>query len=285
MEYEERLPPEHINTSKEHPIKELAQLLAGSLLILAILLLVVHQSSDWLAKKIPIETEQKLFADFPQQQAPPALQAYLDARLQALLTHIEVPQGTKVTISVSNDDTINAFATPGSHIVLMRGLLVKLKHENALSMLLGHELAHVIHRDPLVSIARGASVSLLIALVKGSNDLSVLNGVTQMALLGFSRDMEDSADAAALRAVGGVYGHTAGTDQLFIALKEADTSGISKKIPAFMSTHPALNERIKRLEERSQVAGFPHQGELTPLPKGFGDWLSEIGEGNDTVQI
>ena len=281
MKYEERLPPEFINTSKEHPLKELLVLLGASLLILAAVLLVIHQSSSWLARQIPLETEQRLFAGFPQDQAPGALHDYLNARLQALLPYYDIPEGMQVTLSVTADDTINAFATPGNHIILMKGLLQKLKHENALSMLLGHELAHVAHRDPLVSIARGATISLLLALISSDGRLSALNGVTELALLGFSREMEDSADAAALRALGGVYGHTGGAKELFEILQDAGGSGIAQKIPAFLSTHPALDERINLLAGRSRKAGYASKGKLTPLPAAFQSWLNELAKPND----
>jgi len=44
---------------------------------------------------------------------------------------------------VVHDDTINAFAMPGGHIVVYDGLLKKMENEAQLAFVLGHEVSHV----------------------------------------------------------------------------------------------------------------------------------------------
>lgn len=285
MDYEERLPPEHINTSDEHPLKELFVLLLGSVLILGAGLLIVHQSAGWLARQIPVETEQALFAQAPATDKPSvtdkpasALNQYLNQRLQAIAQHMALPEGMSVKLSVMVSDQINAFASPGSHMVLMTGLLERLPHENALSMLIAHELAHLAHRDPISSYAEGAAISLSLAMLGAEIDFGAAEVITEMTLLGFSRDMEDRADLAALQALGAVYGHTAGAADLFRVLGAAGKmpGSISLELPSFLSTHPALTERIELIPERSQQAGFGEEGQLTPLPTAYKSWIKAL---------
>lgn len=275
MDYQEGLPPEHINTSPEHPLKELAWLLAGALLLIGVLALTVHFSAGWLARLIPLETEQQLFAkaltDTAHNDTNPALERYLQSRLQALLEQMDVPKGLSVTLSVSDSKELNAFAAPGSNIVLLKGLLHKLPHENALSMLLAHELAHVIHRDPITGFAQSASVSLLLALLGSEIDFSLASSGSQLLLLSFTRHMEDRADEDALQAIAGVYGHTQGAGDLFKVLQQQQSD--SPEIPAFFTTHLHLNDRIAVLKQRAMAKGYATEGEITPLPPGFMDWL------------
>ena len=78
-----------------------------------------------------------------------------------------------------DDADVNAFATLGGHIVVYPGLLEAVPDENALAMVLAHEIAHVRHRHPIVGLSRSA------------------------------------ADATALETLARAYGHVGGADRFF----------------------------------------------------------------------
>ena len=64
-----------------------------------------------------------------------------------------------------DDAVVNAFATLGGHIVVYQGLLEAVPDENALAMVLAHEIAHVRHRHPIVGLSRSAALGFALMLL------------------------------------------------------------------------------------------------------------------------
>jgi Zn-dependent protease with chaperone function len=158
---------------------------------------------------------------------------------------MSLPQQMKITVHYADMEVPNAFATLGGHVVVTSDLYRRLPSENALAMVLGHEIAHIKARDPISAIGGGASVSLLLALV-GGDASALLPRVSQLVLLGYSRRTESAADEAAIKAVTAYYGHAGGAAALFEVLAGyQDKVGISA--PSLLSTHPADAERIARV--------------------------------------
>ncbi len=60
-----------------------------------------------------------------------------------------------VTAHYVTDDTINAFATLGGHLMVYQGLMRRMPGENALANVIGHEIGHVKLRHPVSSMGRG----------------------------------------------------------------------------------------------------------------------------------
>ena len=58
----------------------------------------------------------------------------------------------------------NAFATLGGHIAVTSGLYRRMPSENALALVLAHEIAHVSARDPISALGGSATLALLVAL-------------------------------------------------------------------------------------------------------------------------
>ena len=231
-----------------------------------------------LARLLPFEKEMALV---PQRllvsDAGPELQAYLDRLTVRLVQHLDLPDGMQVRVHFSGGDTFNAFATLGGNIVLFRGLTERLPHENALAMLLAHEIAHVLHRDPIVGIGRSAAIQLVVGLLSGSPDLRVLGSAGVYTQLRFSRGMERLADAAALAAVHRQYGHVGGADALFEVLhSERERSG--DEMPAFFSSHPLDRDRLQAITDTAHRQGWRDHGQTTPLPAAFGAWMQDASD-------
>ena len=144
MEYSNPELPEGINTSKEHPFKEFLILSVGLLASVFIVITLLIVLVDNFADKVPFEYEEKLpilkFIDNLEEEPLPP---YLKKVTQKILSGFVMPDEMKITFHYVNDDTVNAFATLGGHIVLYRGLLEKLKYEDELAMVIAHEIAHV----------------------------------------------------------------------------------------------------------------------------------------------
>ena len=64
---------------------------------------------------------------------------------------------------------MNALALPGDRIVIFSGLVNRVKSENELMMVLGHELGHFAHRDRLRSLGQELLLPIAIASLLGDN--------------------------------------------------------------------------------------------------------------------
>lgn len=275
MSYENPQLPEGVNYSHDNPLKELAILLAGATALVVAAVFALSLSAGWLATKIPFATEQAwaqgFAAQLPAQAASPAEQAAV-VRLQAMVDRIAVlqqlPAEMKPVVHIVDGDELNAFATLGGHVLITRGMLAKLPHENALVAVLAHEVGHVQHRDPVVALGRGVAVMAALGAISGLGDGGMVAGHLQgagvLTSMSFNRDQERTADDEALHTLAGWYGYTAGGADLF-ELLAAEHGG--REPPAFLNTHPATAERIARM----RTAETP--GRLVPLPAEITDFV------------
>jgi predicted Zn-dependent protease len=92
----------------------------------------------------------------------------------------------------------------------------------------------------------------------------VLGNATSLALLGYSREQEDEADAAALAAVVALYGHGAGMAELFASLGSATPTA---DVPAsLLRSHPLTLQRMEAMHRRAASAGWSMTGARAPMP-------------------
>ena len=274
MKYRNPQIPEGINVTKRHPLKELFVLLGGALLLIVVLSWVVAQFGGELARLVPFEYEQALAPDaLLDSDAGSELDTYLAQLSERLQKQMAIPDEIAIKVHFSGDGAFNAFATLGGNVLLYRGLVEQLPHENALAMLLAHEIAHIVHRDPIVGVGRGVGIQLVLSTMLGNPDLSVLGNAGLYTQLYFNRDMERAADAAALGAVHGLYGHVAGAKELFEVIKaERDRVG-DGELPAMFSSHPLDQERLDAIAQLAEENAWSRSGTTTPLPASFVDWM------------
>lgn len=272
--------PEGINVSKHNPLIEFF-LLGGSLALGAALIgLVLIFAAGSLARYTPVEWEvalaEAVFAELQADSglAPDPAEAAALEELRALAArltpHMALPEGLPVTVHFLDDDTVNAFATLGGHVFIFRGLVERLESENALAMVMAHEIAHVARRDPAAALSGAIALQLALAVVLGSASESVhglITGPNALMLLAFGREAERQSDRAALAAVARLYGHVGGAGDLFALLQaEAARQGADDP-PAIFSTHPLSQDRIEAIGRTAAERGWPHEGALTPMPK------------------
>ncbi|MEJ2452516.1 MAG: M48 family metallopeptidase [Gammaproteobacteria bacterium] len=272
MEYSNPEIPEGINYSKTHPLKEFAILTTGVFGVLFIALMVIALLADHFAQYIPFRVEKNYHILVPaQNDAPPALQEYLDGLAKRISRAEALPPGMTITVHYVDSDIVNAYATLGGHIVLYRGLLEKLKHENALVMVMAHEIAHVKYRHVIRSMGSGVAVGIALSMLDSSMGDEVVNevigGTGRVGMLKFSRAHESQADDTALQAVQKIYGGVNGAEELFEAIKASEKLDF---VPVFMRTHPGTDARIRHIQELERK--LPSV-KLTALPVQFRRWL------------
>jgi len=275
MEYSNPKIPEGINTIVEHPLKEFFILSVGILGVIFCAVIILSLAAEKLAVYVPFKMEQDLIPEIWTQAKPETetirqTREYLQSLSDRLADHMQLPDDMEITVHSMDEDTVNAFATIGGHIFIYQGLLDELDSENALAMVIAHEMAHVYHRHPIIAMGRGVVIGLLLSAIAGaSGDLFVSQIVSEtgmIALLNFTRDQEREADITALTAVNGLYHHVAGTNDLFRALMAAhDPESIEP--PLFLSTHPLTQDRIDALVEYARKKGWDAKVDLTPIPQ------------------
>lgn len=285
MEYHNPEIPEGINTSKEHPLKEFFILVIGVIGLLAVILFSLSLAAEHLAQYVPFSAEQRIAALYEntlpvEKNIHPddeKIQHYLQNLADKLAAAEDLEPGMTINVHYINDDTVNAFATLGGHVMMFRGLLERVPDENTLAMVMAHEIAHIKHRHPIKALGRAVIVGVTIGLMSTSMGDSmtsrILGDAGLLTTLKFSRDQETQSDNTAMQAMVNHYGHITGADKLFeILQQEHDDNGF--RVPQFLSTHPLSEQRIQNVNNRSVLAGWSLQQKVTSLPAEFNGWLA-----------
>jgi predicted Zn-dependent protease len=186
--------------------------------------------------------------------------AGIGARLAAQSERPDLPWSFKVV----DDPTVNAFALPGGFIYITRGILTHLTDEAELASVLGHEIGHVTGRHSVerISKAQLAGIGLGIGAVL-SPELRDFGDLAQMGLgllfLKYSRDDERQADELGLRyLLRGRYDPRR-MAEVFALLGRVGEAGGGGRIPNWLATHPAPEDRYQRIA--GEVAGLGDLGE------------------------
>ena len=186
-----------------------------------------------------------------------ALQTYLNKICSAIVINSPRPDiYNGYRVAILDTDEINAFATPGGHIFVTRGLIACASSEDALAAVIAHEVAHIQLQHALTSIRNAryvnAAVSGTLAGVGeaaggGYKEFASIMGesvnemITTLVVKGFSKKQELEADETALSLLASAGYEASGLLNMLEALKQKQ--GDDKKA-GFGKTHPSPAERI-----------------------------------------
>lgn len=152
------------------------------------------------------------------------------------------------------NNSVNAFAMPGGKIVIYTGLLPVTQTEDALAVVVGHEIAHVIARHSNERLSQQIALQYGGAIAGGlmgnSQAMQQLGstvfglGAQYGVMLPYARKQEYEADEIGLilMAMAGYNPQTA----VPFWTRMASNGGASA--PEFMSTHPSDSKRIANIE-------------------------------------
>jgi beta-barrel assembly-enhancing protease len=183
-----------------------------------------------------------------------AAQTYVNQVGRWLTLHSERPQ-LPWRFGVLDSPNINAFATPGGHVFVTRGLLAQMRSEAELAGVLAHEIAHVLRKHHLNAVLKqqgvgiGAELLSQYAAHKGKHagtTEKVLGGLKEVAVRGLDKKDEYEADRMAL-----VIAARAGYDPygLVQVLQTLQTLNAQDSALALLfDTHPAPAARLDALE-------------------------------------
>src|SRR5581483_1924922 len=164
-------------------------------------------------------------------------------RLAARLTTAASAQPMRVNITLFDWGLVNAFAAPGGHIILTRGLVQQAGSADEVAGVLAHELGHTIEMHPEVGIIRAMGLAAAAQLAFAGSSGTITNVGLILTQLRYSRLAEREADAHALRILKAAGISHKGFGDFFERL-EARVA--SKEVPELevVSTHPLTRERI-----------------------------------------
>lgn len=271
MKYVPKEVDHSVNRPKEHPLADLAWLVGGSLVGVALLIFVVMQISEVVAKRISMKQEIELVdsqfgfdhspkvvvAKFP--QATPKLQSLVDQ----LWEPYSPEQNLKLKAEIKAAPFENAFMGLGGNMTLTSKLLKNSGSENEVSFVICHEIGHFFHRDVIRGLSTRVMLMAALSLLGLSgNDLGFIDAGVNSSLLSFSRHQETRADEFAVGCTGKRYGHLEGFDAFFLRAMKENPEILNSKYFEYMSTHPMGEGRIDRLRSYAESKGISTSGPL-----------------------
>ena len=179
------------------------------------------------------------------------------------------PQPFDYQFFIINIPEVNAFAVPGGNVFLNSGLILLVENEAELAGVIAHEIGHVVARHIAKRSEKGQVISLatLGAILAGiflggaaaGAIASTSIATAHTAMLKYSREDEEEADYLGLK-----YMERAGYDRrgMITMLKKLRRmhGPVSSDPPAYLLTHPAIEERTANLE--IQMSHFPQEKEV-----------------------
>jgi metalloendopeptidase OMA1, mitochondrial len=149
---------------------------------------------------------------------------------------------------IKDKDTVNAWALPGGKCGVYTGILPVTKNEDALAIVMAHEVAHVIARHGAERSSRAMATSIIAGVAMSEmnkRDQAIVLGAYGIGIaLPFSRTQETEADQ-----IGLYIAADAGYDPREAIPLWQRMGKEGKKAPAeFLSTHPASSTRISNIQ-------------------------------------
>lgn len=187
----------------------------------------------------------------------------------------------KVTI-IDDDDTINAFCTPGGYIYVYTGLMKALPNEASLASVLGHEIAHAEKRHSRQRMLSSIGIQIIIAIIlNDSNSVMKDLGVRfagSMAILANSRKDESESDAMSFQYLQSTNYYPGALLYFFESVLSQSNSKnkIGRSIQGLLSTHPLPESRLKKNKKRIEKAKLPPPSEENLFEVRYNSMLKKL---------
>jgi predicted Zn-dependent protease len=186
-----------------------------------------------------------------------AVQAYVAGLGRALAGGSERPS-LPWSFHVVDDASVNAFALPGGFVYVTRGIMTHLDSEAELASVMGHEIGHVTARHTASQITKSQLATLgLVAGMIVRPELARFGDLAQAGMsllfLKFDRNAERQADDLGLRYMTRQSYDPRQMVEVFSLLDRIGESSGEGRLPAWLSTHPAPEDRAQRIQAAIQT--------------------------------
>ncbi|MGA2350240.1 MAG: M48 family metalloprotease [Terracidiphilus sp.] len=200
-----------------------------------------------------------------------ATQQYLNAVGEHVAAHAKRKLNYRFHL-IGDVNLINAFALPGGHVFIGKGLLDQMTSEDELAFVLGHELEHIDHFHAVERVQIEAKLKSL--------NLDIVAAVAEIPMslwqAGYSKDQEFEADREGLRIAAAAgyspQGAVKMTKRLgklqreYVIHAETPTGELSQVaidgLTGYFRSHPLPSERLEQL---NAVIAQDHLAKDQPL--------------------
>ena len=159
-------------------------------------------------------------------------------------------------VLVDNDKVVNAWCMPGGKIAVYTGLLKVTKNTDALSIVMGHEIAHAVARHSVERASQAMTINIGTAVAdiftggavsQARNQVGNTTGmdIYRIGIMNpFGRKQETEADYLGL-----IFSSLSGYDirESVKLWQRMSNKNKGKEPPVFLSTHPNSKKRIENL--------------------------------------
>lgn len=211
-------------------------------------------------KKLGLQVSQEIASDPTQyplldEATNPAAYSYIRALTDKLLNSGKLAYKDDFVWQVKiikDDNTLNAFCTPGGYIYVYTGIIKYLDNEDELAGVMGHEMAHADLRHTSRQITKEQGYEFVIQAITGQKP----GGIAQLALslknLQNSRAYESEADAKSVELLSTTSYACNGAAGFFAKLIAA---GNTPQQPQWLSTHPNPDNRVAAINTKADKVG------------------------------
>jgi Zn-dependent protease with chaperone function len=188
------------------------------------------------------------------------------AALDAMVKRLQPDRpATAAPVMVLDWSLVNALALPGGTLILTRGILNQASSPDEIAGVLGHEIGHGIELHPETGLVRALGFYAILQFVTTGQPGALGQAGVAIAALSYGRNAEREADGHALAMLRRAEIPHRPFAGFFRKIAAPSRPGNEKKGPSFtlpdvLSTHPAPEERIKRIED---ITDYPSRPSLT----------------------
>ena len=188
----------------------------------------------------------------------------------------------------------NAFALPGGHVYITRGLLALVNSEDELGGIIGHEISHVLERHSVKQLEKAMLPALLMVpgtlVGKVSSGLGTLintpiSATSKIFLASYSRKQEKEADR-----VGAKLASISGYDPFSLAgilgnlNRAVEYSSGEKEKRSYFDDHPMTEDRVQAIEKMASGQPVAMIAPLAPSREAFYGKFEGICYGENPAQ-
>ncbi len=186
-------------------------------------------------------------------------------RLNKIISGITSVEGIPLNFKVYKTNDINAFACADGSIRVYSGLMDTMTDDEVLGVI-GHEIGHVAHEDTKNAFKKALQTSALMDVIGSTGSTaaaltdSQIGAIAQnLATSKFSKSQENNADDYGYDFLKQHGKNPRAMVKAFQKLKQMeDAAGGSTSVglAQLFSTHPDINKRIQRMEQKCAKDGY-----------------------------
>jgi predicted Zn-dependent protease len=192
-------------------------------------------------------------------------------------------RGIAYTFYVVNSDVVNAFAIPGGHIYVNRGLIERADNMSELAGVLAHEIGHVVERHGIEQMQKAQNANTALAVVYGVLLGRNPSGVEQAGIqvggsavfASYGRQAEREADAVAIGYMVRSGINPNGMVTFFQKLMTEQTRNPSR-VEQWFSTHPLTQERVNNTRAAIQATPGASNARLATDTREFQNFRARV---------